>query len=55
MSKDVHVDITEEEMKASEKRAARLKQVNEELKDNKDSEMAKILAEIAAKNKQSYD
>lgn len=55
MSKDVHIDITDEEIKASEKRAARLKEVNQELKDNKDSEMAKILAEIAAKNKQSFD
>jgi len=55
LSKVNNSEINNAEIEASEKRAARLKEVNEELKENKDSEMAKILAEIAAKNNQSYD
>lgn len=43
--------ISDEEVQASERRANRLKEIHKELEDNKDSELAKMLAEIEAKNK----
>lgn len=55
MSKDIPDLVSEQEVLASEKRAKRLKEVNEDLQSNKDSAMADILAEIAAKNKKQYE
>ncbi len=43
--------ISKAEMDASAKRAARLQEISEELESGQDSEMAKILAEINARNK----
>jgi len=43
--------LLEEEMVASQRRAERLKQINEELASNQDSDLAKLLADIEARNK----
>jgi len=42
--------IVDKETEASMRRAKRLKEVKKELEENKNSELAKILAEIEAKN-----
>ena len=43
--------ISTSEMEASAKRAARLEEINNELQSEQGSEMARILAEIEARNK----
>jgi len=47
--------ISETEVVASKKRAARLKEISEEFEMDKDSEMAKMVAEIAARNKVDFE
>lgn len=43
--------ISNIEMEASAKRAARLQEISNELQSGEDSEMARILKEIEARNK----
>ncbi len=45
--------ISKAEMDASAKRAVRLQEINDEIQSGKDSEMAKILAEINERNKKN--
>ncbi len=46
--------IQDEEMEASERRARRLQEISEEMKNPNDHVMADILAQIEANNKKKY-
>lgn len=46
--------IQDEEMEASERRARRLQEISEEMKNESDHVMADILAQIEANNKKKY-
>jgi len=48
-------DPIEQELAASERRAQRIKVIKEEFSNEEDSDIAKLLAEIEARNKKNYD